>query len=139
MSLEATSRDHRSWYRVPVGNDISTAWDNVLNGRSGIGRITRFDPSDFNAHIAGEVKDFDVTAYMPAKEARQMDTFIHYGIAAGVQAWRDAGLEVTEENALRMGVIVGSGIGGLQRIEETQKDYLERGARRISPFLYQPH
>ena len=119
----------------PVGNDISTAWDNVLNGRSGIGRITRFDPSDFNAHIAGEVKDFDVTAYMPAKEARQMDTFIHYGIAAGVQAWRDAGLEVTEENALRMGVIVGSGIGGLQRIEETQKDYLERGARRISPFF----
>jgi 3-oxoacyl-[acyl-carrier-protein] synthase II len=119
----------------PVGNDISTAWDNVVNGRSGIGRITRFDPTDFNAHIAGEVKDFDVTAYMPAKEARQMDTFIHYGIAAGVQAWRDAGLEVTEENAQRMGVIVGSGIGGLQRIEETQKDYLERGARRISPFF----
>jgi len=119
----------------PVGNDISTAWDNVVNGRSGIGRITRFDPADFNAHIAGEVKDFDVTAYMPAKEARQMDTFIHYGIAAGVQAWRDAGLEVTEENAQRMGVIVGSGIGGLQRIEETQKDYLERGARRISPFF----
>ncbi len=119
----------------PVGNDISTAWDNVVNGRSGIGRITRFDPADFNAHIAGEVKDFDVTAYLPAKEARQMDTFIHYGIAAGVQAWRDAGLEVTEENAQRMGVIVGSGIGGLQRIEETQKEYLERGARRISPFF----
>lgn len=119
----------------PVGNDISTAWDNVVNGRSGIGRITRFDPTDFNAHIAGEVKDFDVTAYMPAKEARQMDTFIHYGIAAGVQAWRDAGLEITADNAHRMGVIVGSGIGGLQRIEETQKDYLERGARRISPFF----
>jgi 3-oxoacyl-[acyl-carrier-protein] synthase II len=119
----------------PVGNDISTAWDNVVNGRSGIGRITRFDPADFNAHIAGEVKDFDVTTYMPAKEARQMDTFIHYGIAAGVQAWRDAGLEATEENAHRMGVIVGSGIGGLQRIEETQKEYLERGARRISPFF----
>jgi 3-oxoacyl-[acyl-carrier-protein] synthase II len=119
----------------PVGNDISTAWNNVVNGRSGIGRITRFDPADFNAHIAGEVKDFDVTAYLPAKEARQMDTFIHYGIAAGVQAWRDAGLEVTEENAQRMGVIVGSGIGGLQRIEETQKEYLERGARRISPFF----
>ena len=119
----------------PVGNDILTAWDNVVNGRSGIGRITRFDPADFNSHIAGEVKDFDVTAYMPAKEARQMDTFIHYGIAAGVQAWRDSGLEVTEENAQRMGVIVGSGIGGLQRIEETQKEYLERGARRISPFF----
>lgn len=119
----------------PVGNDIATAWDNIVNGRGGIGRITRFDPSEMNSHIAGEVKDFDVTAYMPAKEARQMDTFIHYGIAAGVQAWKDAGLEVTEVNAHRMGVIVGSGIGGLQRIEETQKDYLERGARRISPFF----
>lgn len=119
----------------PVGNDIPTAWDNIVNGRGGIGRITRFDPSDFNSHIAGEVKDFDVTAYMPAKEARQMDTFIHYGLAAGVQAWRDAGLEVNEQNADRIGVIIGSGIGGLQRIEETQKDYLERGARRISPFF----
>lgn len=119
----------------PVGNDISTAWDNLVNGRGGIGRITRFDPSELNSHIAGEVKDFDVTQYMPAKEARQMDTFIHYGIAAGVQAWRDSGLELTEANAHRFGVIVGSGIGGLQRIEETQKEYLERGARRISPFF----
>jgi len=119
----------------PVGNDIPTAWDNVLNGRTGIGRITRFDPTDFNAHIAGEVKGFDVTAYMPAKEARQMDTFIHYGIAAGVQAWRDSGLDAASANPERLGVIVGSGIGGLPRIEETQKDYLERGARRISPFF----
>jgi 3-oxoacyl-[acyl-carrier-protein] synthase II len=119
----------------PVGNDIPTAWDNVLNGRTGIGRITRFDPTDFNAHIAGEVKGFDVTAYMPAKEARQMDTFIHYGIAAGVQAWRDSGLDRASANPERLGVIVGSGIGGLPRIEETQKDYLERGARRISPFF----
>ena len=119
----------------PVGNDVVTAWDNVVSGNSGIDRITRFDPADFNSHIAGEVKGFDVTAYMPAKEARQMDTFIHYGIAAGVQAWRDSGLEVTEQNAERIGVIVGSGIGGLQRIEETQKEYLERGARRISPFF----
>lgn len=119
----------------PVGNDITTAWDNIVNGRSGIGRITRFDPTQLNAHIAGEVKDFDVTAYMPAKEARQMDTFIHYGIAAGVQAWKDSGLEIDEVNAERFGVIVGSGIGGLQRIEETQKEYLERGARRISPFF----
>lgn len=119
----------------PVGNDIDTAWDNVINGRSGIGHISRFDPADFNSHIAGEVKGFDVTAYIPAKEARQMDTFIHYGIAAGVQAWRDAGLDVSDENADRIGVIVGSGIGGLQRIEETQKEYLERGARRISPFF----
>lgn len=119
----------------PVGNDISTAWDNVVNGRSGIGRITRFDPTELNSHIAGEVKDFDVTAYLPAKEARQMDTFIHYGIAAGIQAWKDSGLEINEVNAQRFGVIVGSGIGGLQRIEETQKEYLERGARRISPFF----
>ena len=119
----------------PVGNDISTAWDNLVNGRSGIGRITRFDPTELNSHIAGEVKDFDVTAYLPAKEARQMDTFIHYGIAAGIQAWKDSGLEINEVNAQRFGVIVGSGIGGLQRIEETQKEYLERGARRISPFF----
>ncbi|CAM3775747.1 beta-ketoacyl-ACP synthase II [Kerstersia gyiorum] len=119
----------------PVGNDIATAWDNIVNGRSGIGRITRFDPSGLTAQIAGEVKDFDVTQYIPSKEARQMDTFIHYGVAAGVQAWQDSGLEITEANADRVGVIVGSGIGGLPRIEETQTEYLERGARRISPFF----
>ena len=119
----------------PVGNDIGSAWDNIVNGRSGIGRITRFDPSALSAQIAGEVKDFDVTQYMSAKEAKQMDTFIHYGVAAGVQAWRDSGLELTEENADRVGVIVGSGIGGLPRIEETQAEYLERGPRRISPFF----
>jgi 3-oxoacyl-[acyl-carrier-protein] synthase II len=119
----------------PVGNDIATAWDNIVNGRSGIGRITRFDPSGLTTQIAGEVKDFDVTQYIPSKEARQMDTFIHYGVAAGVQAWQDSGLEITEANADRVGVIVGSGIGGLPRIEETQTEYLERGARRISPFF----
>ncbi|ANN66222.1 beta-ketoacyl-ACP synthase II [Bordetella bronchialis] len=119
----------------PVGNDVSSAWDNIVNGRSGIGRITRFDPSALTTHIAGEVRDFDVTQYLPAKEARQMDTFIHYGLAAGVQAWRDSGLEVTEANAERIGVIIGSGIGGLPRIEETQTDLLARGPRRISPFF----
>jgi len=119
----------------PVGNDIPTAWDNIVNGRSGIGRITRFDPSALSAQIAGEVKDFDITQYISAKEAKQMDTFIHYGVAAGMQAWKDSGLEITEANAERVGVIVGSGIGGLPRIEETQKDYLERGPRRISPFF----
>lgn len=119
----------------PVGNDITTAWDNIVNGRSGIGRITHFDPSALTAQIAGEVKDFDVTKYISAKETKQMDTFIHYGIAAGVQAWQDAGLEITEDNAERVGVIVGSGIGGLPRIEATQSDYLERGPRRISPFF----
>jgi len=119
----------------PIGNDIDTAWDNLVNGRSGIGRITRFDPSPFNAQIAGEVKGFDVTEYLSAKEAKTMDTFIHYGIAAGIQAWRDCGLEITEENAPRIGSIIGSGIGGLPRIEEQQVEYLERGARRISPFF----
>lgn len=119
----------------PVGNDITTAWDNIVNGRSGIGRITHFDPSAFTAQIAGEVKDFDVTKYISAKETKQMDTFIHYGIAAGVQAWQDAGLEITEDNADRVGVIVGSGIGGLPRIEATQAEFLERGPRRISPFF----
>src|SRR5690606_5109673 len=119
----------------PVGNDIDSAWDNLVNGRSGIGRITRFDPSPFNAQIAGEVKDFDITEYLSAKEAKTMDTFIHYGLAAGVQAWRDSGLEVTEENADRIGAIIGSGIGGLPRIEEQQIEYQQRGARRISPFF----
>ena len=119
----------------PVGNDLTTAWDNIVNGRSGISSISRFDASALNSTIAGEVKGFDITEYMSAKEARQMDTFIHYGVAAGVQAWRDSGLEVNESNAERIGVIVGSGIGGLPRIEETQTEYLERGPRRISPFF----
>jgi beta-ketoacyl-acyl-carrier-protein synthase II len=119
----------------PVGNDIASAWDNIVNGRSGIDRITRFDPTDFNCHIAGEVKGFDATQYIPAKEVRQMDTFIHYGIAAGVQAIQDSGLEITEANAERIGVIIGSGIGGLPRIEETEAEYLQRGARRISPYF----
>ena len=119
----------------PVGNDVKTAWDNIINGRSGIGKITRFDPSALSVHIAGEVKDFEVTDYISAKEAKQLDTFIHYGIAAGMQAWQDSGLEVTEANAERIGVIVGSGIGGLPRIEMAQTDYLQRGPRRISPFF----
>lgn len=119
----------------PVGNDIPTAWDNIVNGRSGIGRITRFDPSALTAQIAGEVKDFDLTPYISSKEAKQMDTFIHYGVVAGMQAWNDCGLDINSINAERVGVIVGSGIGGLPRIEETQKDYLERGPRRISPFF----
>jgi len=119
----------------PVGNDIDTAWNQIVNGRSGIGRITRFDPSEFNCHIAGEVRDFDVTQYLSAKDAKNMDTFIHYGLAAGIQAWRDCGLEMTDALAERTGVIVGSGIGGLHRIEDTQAEYLARGARRISPFF----
>ncbi len=119
----------------PVGNSIDTAWDNIINGRSGIGRITRFDASGFNSQIAGEVRDFDLTQYMSAKEGKQMDTFIHYGIAASIDAWRDSGLDITKENAERIGVIVSSGIGGLHRIEDTQTEYLAKGPRRISPFF----
>ncbi|MEQ4618625.1 MAG: beta-ketoacyl-ACP synthase II [Corticimicrobacter sp.] len=119
----------------PVGNDIATAWDNIVNGRSGIDRITRFDASGLNCHIAGEVRGFDIGQYISEKEARHMDTFIHYGVAAGMQAWRDSGIVVTEENAERIGVVVGSGIGGLPLIEQTQIEYQARGARRISPFF----
>jgi 3-oxoacyl-[acyl-carrier-protein] synthase II len=119
----------------PVGNDVQSAWDNLIHGRSGIGRVTRFDASVLNSQIAGEVKGFNVTDYMGAKEAKQMDSFIHYGVAAGIQAWRDSGLDIAAEDADRIGTIIGSGIGGLPRIEETQIEYLERGARRISPFF----
>lgn len=119
----------------PVGNTIETAWDNLIKGRSGISTITRFDTTKFTTQIAGEVKDFDVSQYLSPKEARQMDTFIHYGIAAGLQAWADSGLEVTEQNADRIGSIVSSGIGGLPRIEQTQTDYLEKGPSRINPYF----
>ncbi|WP_028356911.1 beta-ketoacyl-ACP synthase II [Brackiella oedipodis] len=119
----------------PVGNTIQSAWDNLINGRSGISKISRFDASNFSSQIAGEVKDFDITQYISAKEAKQMDTFIHYGIAASLDAWRDSGLEISAENADRVGVIVGSGIGGLPRIEETQADYLKKGPRRINPYF----
>ncbi|MCA3220997.1 MAG: beta-ketoacyl-ACP synthase II [Burkholderiales bacterium] len=119
----------------PVGNDVATAWANLVAGRSGIGRITRFDTAGFGCRIAGEVKGFDVAAYVPAKEARRMDTFIHYGIAASVQALKDAGLEVTDANRDRIGCMVGSGIGGLPMIEDNCRELVSRGARRISPFL----
>ena len=119
----------------PVGNTIAQAWDNIVNGRSGITNITRFDASGFNSQIAGEVKDFDPTQYISAKEVKQMDTFIHYGIAASLDAWRDSGLDINQVNAERIGVIVSSGIGGLNRIEETQTEYLAKGPRRISPYF----
>ena len=119
----------------PVGNTIETAWDNIVNGRSGVRTITRFDASILTTQIAAEVKDFDVLQYLPAKEVKQMDTFIHYGIAAGIQAWQDAGLEAGNCDPERIGVIVGSGIGGLPRIEDTQIEFSERGPRRISPFF----
>ncbi len=119
----------------PVGNTVEQAWSNVLAGKSGISRITRFDPSAFSSQIAGEVKGFDVTEYISAKEARRMDIFIHYGLAAGVQAIKDSGIVVTTENAERIGVNIGSGIGGLPMIEDTHNTYLEGGPRKISPFF----
>lgn len=119
----------------PVGNTVQEAWTNLLAGKSGIATVTKFDHSNLSVHFAGEVKGFNIEDYIPAKEARHMDTFIHYGIAAGSQAFRDSGLVVTDENAERIGVLVGSGIGGLPMIEETHTEYTNRGARRISPFF----
>jgi 3-oxoacyl-[acyl-carrier-protein] synthase II len=119
----------------PVGNSIDDAWSALTAGTSGIATITRFDASSFSTRFAGEVKGFKVDDYIPAKEARHMDTFIHYGMAAGMQAMQDSGLEVTEANADRIGVIVGSGIGGLPMIEETHAELTSRGPRRISPFF----
>lgn len=119
----------------PVGNTVTEAWNTLVAGKSGIATVSKFDHSGLSVHFAGEVKGFQVDDYIPAKEARHMDTFIHYGIAAGVQAMADSGLEVTEANAERIGVLVGSGIGGLPMIEETHAEYTNRGARRISPFF----
>ena len=119
----------------PVGNTVAEAWANVTAGRSGIGPITRFDASTFTSQIAGEVKAFDVSTYLSAKEARRMDLFIHYGMAAGIQAVRDSGIVVTDENSDRIGVNIGSGMGGLPLIEETHDDFLAGGARKISPFF----
>jgi 3-oxoacyl-[acyl-carrier-protein] synthase II len=119
----------------PVGNTVREAWENIVGGRPGIGPITRFDASSFPVRIAGEVKGFDVCAYLSTKEARRMDVFIHYGMAAAIQAFRDSGLEVAAENAERIGVNIGSGIGGLPMIESTHDDYLAGGHRKISPFF----
>jgi 3-oxoacyl-[acyl-carrier-protein] synthase II len=119
----------------PVGNTIAAAWEALLAGQSGIATITKFDPSAFSTTFAGEVKGFNVEEYMPGKEARHMDTFIHYGMAAGIQAMQDSGLQVDEVNAERIGVMVGSGIGGLPMIEQTHEEYSKRGPRRISPFF----
>jgi len=123
----------------PVGNTVTEGWANIVAGRSGIAAVTKFDASNLACRFAGEVKGFNVEEYFPAKEARHMDTFIHYGLAASIQAVRDAGLptgdQLTEEQAERIGVLVGSGIGGLPMIEETHQELTERGPRRISPFF----
>lgn len=119
----------------PVGNGVQTAWNNLIAGKSGITNITKFDTSAFASTIAGEVKDFNVEDYLSAKDARRMDTFIQYGLAAGIEAFKDSGIEVTEENAERIGVSIGSGIGGMQFIEDTDVLYHESGPRKISPFF----
>ncbi|HOI67105.1 MAG TPA: beta-ketoacyl-ACP synthase II [Thiomonas arsenitoxydans] len=119
----------------PLGNTLDDNWANLLAGKSGIGRITKFDASAYSVQIAGEVRDFDVTQYIAAKEARHMDTFIHYGIAASMQAVRDSGIDQAGLDPERVGVLVGSGIGGLPLIENTYKELLERGPRRVTPFF----
>ena len=119
----------------PIGNTVAEAWGSALAGKSGITRITRFDPSRLASQIAGEVKGFDIAPYMSPKEARRMDVFIHYGMAAALQAWREAGLQVTPQNAERIGVNYGSGIGGLPLIESQHHELEEKGPRRISPFF----
>ena len=123
----------------PVGNSVAEGWANLVAGRSGIANITKFDASAMACRFAGEVKGFNIEDYIPGKEARHMDTFIHYGMAASIQAVQDSGIPtgeaLDEQTAERIGVLVGSGIGGLPMIEQTHKDYTERGPRRISPFF----
>ncbi|MBG7618530.1 beta-ketoacyl-ACP synthase II [Herbaspirillum sp. AP02] len=119
----------------PVGNNVADTWSAIKEGKSGIATVTKFDATPFTTHFAGEVKGFNIEDYIPAKEARHMDTFIHYGMAAGIQAIQDSGLTVTDENAERIGVMIGSGIGGLPLIEETHAELTNRGPRRISPFF----
>ncbi len=118
----------------PVGNNLADNWDSIINGRSGIGPITHFDVSAYTARIAGEVRNFDPKAWVNPKDAKKMDTFIHYGLAAAMMAIDDAGLEITEANAERAGVLIGSGIGGIRGIEETAVDLHLGGPRKVSPF-----
>ena len=120
---------------APVGIGVAQSWTNIVAGKSGISRITRFDPSTFTSQIAGEVRGFDIAQYLAPKEARRMDIFIHYGRAAGIEAVKDAGLDVTPQNAERIGVNIGSGIGGLPLIENTYVEYQKSGPRKISPFF----
>jgi 3-oxoacyl-[acyl-carrier-protein] synthase II len=119
----------------PAGVGVQENWTNITAGKSCITRITRFDPSPFASQVAGEVKNFDVSQFLNPKDARRMDLFIQFGMAAGIEAFKDSGLVVTEENAVNIGVNIGSGIGGLPLIEETHTTYMNSGARKISPFF----
>jgi 3-oxoacyl-[acyl-carrier-protein] synthase II len=120
---------------TPVGNTVDESWKNIVAGKSGIAPITAFDASEFSARISGSVKNFDPLQYIPNKELKKMDTFIHYGLAAGIQALDDSGIEVTDDNAERIGVAIGSGIGGLPAIEKNRDAYVAGGPRKISPFF----
>jgi len=120
---------------TPVGIGVAESWTNIINGQSGIGKITKFDCSSFPSQVAGEVKNFDPLAYIPPKDARRMDTFIQFGIAAGIEAFKDSGIEVNDSNSERIGVSVGSGIGGINLIEATGEVFDEGGVRKVSPFF----
>ncbi|MCU7914798.1 MAG: beta-ketoacyl-ACP synthase II [Candidatus Thiodiazotropha sp. (ex Gloverina cf. vestifex)] len=120
---------------APVGLDIPSSWENIVAGKSGIQPITHFDVEPFTTQFGGPIYDFEITDYVSKKEAKKMDKFIHYGVAAGIQAIKDSGIEVTEENADRIGVLIGSGIGGITGIENSYQSYLDGGPRKISPFF----
>ncbi len=120
---------------APVGHTVKESWENILAGKSGIQPITHFDIEPFSVHFGGPIYGFDVTQYVPKKDVRKMDKFIHYGIAAGSQAIEDSGLEINEETAPRIGVAIGSGIGGITGIENSYHSYLDGGPRKISPFF----
>jgi 3-oxoacyl-[acyl-carrier-protein] synthase II len=120
----------------PVGNDVRSAWGSIVAGRSGIAPVTRFDTTNFPTHFGGEIRDLDLAQYLSPKEARRMDAFMQYGVVAGVQAMRDSGMTVTEANSARIGVLMGSGMGGLESIEETYDKFLEtRSPKKVSPFF----
>jgi 3-oxoacyl-[acyl-carrier-protein] synthase II len=120
----------------PVGNDVASAWDSILSGRSGIAGVTRFDTASFPTHFGGEIRQLDLEPYMSTKDARRMDAFMQYGVVAGTQAMRDSGLVVTESNSDRIGILMGSGMGGLESIEEAYDKYLEtHSPKKVSPFF----
>ena len=119
---------------TPLGNSVNETWNNILAGKSGISAITHFDTTDFPVRIGGSIRNFDPQDYIPKKEVKKMDLFIHYGIAAGIQALKDSGLEITDSNAGRVGIAIGSGIGGLPGIEKGTHTLIDGGPRRVSPF-----
>jgi 3-oxoacyl-[acyl-carrier-protein] synthase II len=120
----------------PVGNDVASAWATILAGRSGIAAVTRFDTVNFPTHFGGEIRELNLEPYMSTKDARRMDAFMQYGVVAGMQAMRDSGLQVTEANSDRIGILMGSGMGGLESIEDTYDKYLEtHGPKKVSPFF----